>query len=629
MRKLSLLFASLCIAFAAVANNGYEVVIDLTKVVDDRVQVWVNTPPVSEKTIDFHLPKIIPGTYMVSDYGRYATDFKAYDKKGRELEVTKTNENTWTISKANKLARVSYWVDDTYDGEFEGPNIYPMGGTNIEDGKSFVINGPGWIGYLNDMEEFQYDVKFIRDESMYASTGLIPISYDQPVSSLDLEIEADNSKRVDHFQTTSYHYIQDSPIMYNEPDTSIIMVGNTEVLVSSYSPNKVVESKFLADQMREILNAQKDFLGGTLPVDKYAFLFYFETFDKLNPVQGALEHSYSSYYYLPEVPQENLAGFVQDIAAHEFFHIVTPLTIHSEEIQYFNYDEPVMSKHLWLYEGVTEYHAHLVQVRRGLIDENAFLARMKQKIESSTGFYNDTLAFTDLSANVITQHNQQYGNVYQKGALIGMCLDIYLRDLSDGEYGLKDLVAELSDKYGKDKPFKDDELFDVMAELSYPEVKEFMQTYVAGTSQLPYEETFSKVGATYGVKEIEIFQWGIQWQYDSDSSYAKVSNADNLTAFGEDIGFQVGDLVAEINGTSMKGDGIQSISGIVAKLKADMKSGDDFTAKVYREDEDGNLQIVDLDAKVQGTTQEQLTIEWKADATDREVMLRKAWLNLD
>ena len=35
------------------------------------------------------------------------------------------------------------------------------------------------------------------------------------------------------------------------------MVGNTEVLVSSYSPNKVVKSRFLADQMSEILYAKK------------------------------------------------------------------------------------------------------------------------------------------------------------------------------------------------------------------------------------------------------------------------------------------------------------------------------------------------------------------------------------
>jgi predicted metalloprotease with PDZ domain len=43
---------------------------------------------------------------------------------------------------------------------------------------------------------------------------------------------------------------------------------------------------------------------------------------------------------------------------HEFFHIVTPLSIHSKEIQDFDYNDK-MSEHLWMYEGVTEYFANL------------------------------------------------------------------------------------------------------------------------------------------------------------------------------------------------------------------------------------------------------------------------------
>jgi predicted metalloprotease with PDZ domain len=47
---------------------------------------------------------------------------------------------------------------------------------------------------------------------------------------------------------------------------------------------------------------------------------------------------------------------MKDVVSHEFFHIVTPLTIHSKEIHYFDYNSPKMSN-LWMYEGVTEYFA--------------------------------------------------------------------------------------------------------------------------------------------------------------------------------------------------------------------------------------------------------------------------------
>jgi predicted metalloprotease with PDZ domain len=56
---------------------------------------------------------------------------------------------------------------------------------------------------------------------------------------------------------------------------------------------------------------------------------------------------------------------MMDVVSHEFFHIVTPLSIHSKEIQDFDYNDPKMSEHLWMYEGVTEYFANLSKSIKG------------------------------------------------------------------------------------------------------------------------------------------------------------------------------------------------------------------------------------------------------------------------
>jgi predicted metalloprotease with PDZ domain len=75
---------------------------------------------------------------------------------------------------------------------------------------------------------------------------------------------------------------------------------------------------------------------------------------------GALEHPTATTVVLPEVmPKEELVKSMMDVVSHEFFHIVTPLSIHSKEIQDFDYNDPKMSQHLWMYEGVTEYFANL------------------------------------------------------------------------------------------------------------------------------------------------------------------------------------------------------------------------------------------------------------------------------
>ena len=51
-----------------------------------------------------------------------------------------------------------------------------------------------------------------------------------------------------------------------------------------------------------------------------------------------------------------------------------------------------------------------------------------------------------------------YVNVYEKGALIGMCIDILMRKESNGNRGILSLMKELSLKYGKNKPFEDDKI---------------------------------------------------------------------------------------------------------------------------------------------------------------------------
>lgn len=55
-----------------------------------------------------------------------------------------------------------------------------------------------------------------------------------------------------------------------------------------------------------------------------------------------------------------------------------------------------------------------------------------------------------------------------------MALDIRLRELSNGERGILDLMKDLSERYGKNKPFEDDALIPAIVELTHPEVQQFL-----------------------------------------------------------------------------------------------------------------------------------------------------------
>ncbi len=611
-------------------NSGrYIYTVDLTKVDDDKIKVSLSTPGISQNEVTYYLPKIIPGTYMEADYGRFVTNFNAFDKKGRNLEVTRMGDNTWKILKAKKLRTITYEVNDTYDADMGDNHVYPMAGTNIEDKENFVLNTSGFFGYFQGMKNNEFEVNFIRPESFYGSTGLIPqssgLKYNYSISKENV-VDVSEEKLVDKFVTENYNLLIDSPIMYNKPDTTLIDVGGTEVLVSVYSPNGLVTSKFIADNIDEILTAQMKYLGNKLPVEKYAFIFFCQEPAKLAPIQGALEHSYSSFYYFPEIPQENLKQVVKDVAAHEFFHIVTPLNIHSNEIHNFDFNDPQMSKHLWMYEGVTEYSAHHVQVKYGLITPEQFLTTMQEKIQNASFNYNDTLSFTDLSKYTIEKYSDQYGNVYEKGALIGMLLDIQLRHYSDGAYGIQNLMKDLANKYGKNKAFNDDDLFEEIVQLTYPEIGVFFKNYLEKGAVLPYKTVFDMVGVHFeGESEVEEYSLGnVGFGYDPEMQKLMVSNTADMNEFGKKMGYQQGDRLVSINDQEIPLQGLQQF---IEEVKSSIKEGDIFKVKVLRKNEQGAFDEKELSTeifKMKKTLYNSISFDKRAD--QKQLKTRNAWL---
>jgi predicted metalloprotease with PDZ domain len=124
-------FAALFFSMTAIrAQDNYRYSVDLTKVEDDQLTVELLCPKIAAKQTTFYLPKIVPGTYMNSNYGKYVHDLKAFDQSGKELPVSKKSDNAWDIQNATKLHQISYRVEDTWDSEIKN-RVYSMCGTNF------------------------------------------------------------------------------------------------------------------------------------------------------------------------------------------------------------------------------------------------------------------------------------------------------------------------------------------------------------------------------------------------------------------------------------------------------------------------------------------------------------------
>ncbi|WP_323756993.1 peptidase M61 [Roseivirga sp.] len=631
MNKLKFICLGLLFTTLTWAAKPYKYIIDLTRVSDDKVYVELAPPKIKQDEIIFYLPKIIPGTYAIADYGRMVSDFEAFDKKGNSLEVKRLDDNTWKISNAKKIAKISYWVDDTYDNPKEGAEIFQPAGTNIAEGENFLLNSSGFFGYFEGMKKETFELNIIRPKSFYGATGLkaeaTNTSLSRSLRKRDF-ITPDVNSTIDRFEVSDYDRLVDSPLMYSKADTAVIKVANTEVLVASYSPNKKVTAKEIAASIKEVLAAQSTFLGGKLPVEKYAFIFYFT--DQPVVSYGALEHSFSSLYFMPEQTIQQMNQQLRDFAAHEFFHIVTPLTIHSEEIGSFDFNDPKMSRHLWMYEGMTEYFAGSVQVKYGLVSPDEYLDMLREKILTSAQFKDD-LPFTELSLGALDTYADQYYNVYMKGALIGMALDIKLRKLSDGAYGVQDMMAGLSKKYGMENSFQDEQLFSEIVAMTYPEVGVFLNTYVAGNTPINYEEVLAEVG-------VNVIEGGTTKQYSliiSQESIAAaeyngkrmlaIGNQDKLDAMGKALGLQNGDIITKMNGDELPelGPEINNFLGGQFQKIPELKT---MSVTVMRT-VDGEPKEITLTAPNQQIdVPVALTLAFDEDATPAQLKLRKAWL---
>ncbi len=589
--------------------------IDLVDVKNDQVKVTLKFTGITTDTISYQLPKIIPGTYSNDNYGKYIDDFKVFDSNGNPLTYSKIDDNRWLINNAKNLNKITYLVNDTFDTE-DTHDVFSPAGSNIIKNKNYILNLHAFIGYFYGKKQNKYTLLIKHPKQLTAATSLIR---DQ-IS----DTNTDDSFNVDVFHINRYADVVDSPIMYSVPDEEIFKVNDIEVVLRVYSPNKIHTAAKLKPEMERMMRAQKNFLGDINSTKKYSILLYLSTLQPTDATGfGALEHNTSTVVVLPEsIPLERLNQAMVDVVSHEFFHIVTPLNIHSKEIHYFDFNTPKMSQHLWMYEGTTEYFAQLFQINQGLVSKEEFFNRMLGKINNAK-FYDDTMSFTTMSKNILEEpYKKNYANVYEKGALISMCIDLIIREKSNGKQGILDLMKNLSQKYGNNTPFDDSELIDVVTKLTYPEVGDFLKTHIIEGTPINYDTYLEKAGLQFNIATIPSMYFIHEQQpyITGNEETGEVIFIPGITynSFLKELGIQGGDVLISIN------DKKYTLANVYDLLKDpnEWKIGDSITFVIKR-----NGKEISLEGKVQTPTLEKKILQTVVDPTPSQTSLLKSWIN--
>jgi predicted metalloprotease with PDZ domain len=496
----------------------------------------------------------VPGTYAVLDYGRYIENFTAIDKNNKPLPIKKSGNNSYIIQKANEIAKISYIVNDSWDAGTKKNKIFEPAGTNIQESRNFVLNAGGWFGYFQGMENIPVSLTVQKPSDVYGITVL------PSEDALDKQI----------FVAENYHQLVDCPIMFSKPDTASFTIRNARVRIAVFNEAGIPRSAQIYQEVKTSMQAISDFLGGDLPVTRYDFIIYMKDYTQFksalegNPGLktmlklykafkgqgfGALEHGNSSFYFFPEFGNDFVVSMVKDVCIHEFLHILQPLSLHSEHIGNFNYAKPIMSQHLWLYEGITEYFAGISQVRGKVLTQEQYIQGiLKSKIQGAESYPND-MPFTEMSKNVFKNpYKKQYPQVYVRGALMGAMLDIEIIRLTNGQKTLKDVILTLVKRYGKDKSFSEDGFIKEFVAEVHPDLQTFFDNYITGKTPLDVKKSLSYVGIEYTKEQKITVPKNPVKDNDVSTERSIVQKPEYKIAHigkKERLGLQVGDIIKE------------------------------------------------------------------------------------
>jgi predicted metalloprotease with PDZ domain len=253
----------------------------------------------------------------------------------------------------------------------------------------------------------------------------------------------------------------------------------------------------IRNSVTRLSQVQNRLMGGP-PYDVYT-VFFAVIREPIN-YAGGLEHSYSHFNIMPEVgfadAAGNLGGFMNPLMSHELFHLWNVKRIRPAEMWPYDYRSEQYTPLLWWSEGVTDYYADVSNLRAGLWTEADFAANVQsnaEQVESAPE------PWSAEDGSVATWVDEIYVNssqlYYPKGSLLGLLLDVSIRDATDNARGLDVVMKGLFDRfYRQGKGFRTADLLALLREAGMPDVDGFYQRYVNGREPLPYAAVLAKAG---------------------------------------------------------------------------------------------------------------------------------------
>jgi predicted metalloprotease with PDZ domain len=436
------------------------------------------------------MPVWTPGSYLIREFERNVQDFSAADEAGRPLKWEKTNKNTWRVfTNGARAWQATYSV---YANELS------VRTSELNSDHAFW-NNANLLMYLPDFLKSPSTVRVLAPDVWKVATGLPAVPGQKNI-----------------FRAENFDVLYDSPFEASNFKTIVFNVKGVPHRIvidgaGNYDPER------MRRDVQKIVETQVELMGGEIPYRDYTFILHLRA-----NAGGGLEHLNSCALGYPrfgfrihsgdratssapnttETPERDYRGFLS-LVSHEFFHLWNVKRIRPDALGPFDYTTENYTKVLWVAEGITDYYADLVLRRAGLISESEFLtatARAMQNMQNTPGRLVQSAEESSYDA-WIKYYRQDENSInsqvsyYDKGALLGLLLDLEIRKRSGGAKSLDDvmryLYAEFFKKNRNYGPADFQKASELMAGAS---LEEFFSKYVRGKDELDYNGALAAAG---------------------------------------------------------------------------------------------------------------------------------------
>jgi predicted metalloprotease with PDZ domain len=542
---LAPILAVLAIASSACAQPS-AVAYTITLVAPEQhlVEIQVALPEGPDQR-ELQLP-VWNALYQIRDFAQYINWVRAKDRAGHAIAVRQLDKSRWQITGTRDGVLVEYQMFVDSPGPF---------GAQFNSHHAF----------FNLAEILMYPAD-ARDSPMAVTFSHVAAEW---------QVATPLTRLPDgRFSAESYDRLVDSPVEIGGFHESDFDEGGGHYRVVVDAEAGDYDMQTIVVQLRKIVAAATGWMEDR-PFETYLFLYHFPH----GPAGGGMEHAYATAIDVSaEVVKKNSAA-VPGVTAHEFFHLWNVKRIRPQTLQPVDYTKENYTRALWFSEGVTSTAEGTIQLRAGLLDEKAYIYRLGEEItelERRPAHLTQSAEESSLDAwlegNAYYRRPERSISYYNKGELLGIMLDLAIREASHGRASLREMMQWMNQNYArKGRYFKDSEGVREAAEaVCHADLGWFFTNYVAGKEEIPWN-TFLR---TVGLRVVE----GLNTEADPGFTASRnfdgpmVITAVSPAGEAEKAGLQAGDTILEIHGKPAGQELRQALSR--------MNPGDTITLKV-------------------------------------------------